>query len=229
MVELEQIRSSLTPHGLALRGGFHPAREDAVPALPGGRVCRTVLLIGNLGGAIWPSFSRSPEYSDGAAHPLDRWTRRIVGAVAGRFAAFALFPFGGPPWLSFQRWAVKGEGLSVSPLGILIHPEFGLWHAYRGALAFAEHLDLPRLKGHASPCDSCAERPCLSACPVGAFQPAGYEVMSCREHVGSPRGGSCRDHGCIARLACPVGREHAYPIRQMAFHMTAFIANRREE
>ena len=33
--------------------------------------------------------------------------------------------------------------MSVSPLGILIHPDWGLWHSYRGALAFRERLDLP--------------------------------------------------------------------------------------
>jgi ferredoxin len=228
MIELERIRHSVAPHGLALRGGFHPGKEDAVPALAGDRVCRTVLLIGNLGGAMWACFSRSPEYADGGAHPLDRWTRRILEAAADSVAALALFPFGGPPWLPFQRWALKAEEVSVSPLGILIHPDFGLWHAYRGALALAENLDLPKPHRQASPCDSCANRPCLSACPVGAFQPAGYDVASCRDHVASARGESCRDGGCMARLACPVGREHGYPKGQMAFHMAAFMLDRRK-
>ena len=190
----------------------------------GERACRTLLLIGSLGGAVWSIFSRSPEYADGKPHPLDRWTRRVVEGVAGHFSAVELFPFGGPPWLPFQRWAREAEGLSASPLGILIHPDYGLWHAYRGALAFAEHLELPQLDPRARPCDSCATRPCLSACPVGAFQPLGYDVASCRDHVGSPRGAICRDQGCMARLACPIGREHAYPMGQMAFHMAAFVA-----
>ena len=32
----------------------------------------------------------------------------------------------------------------------------------------------------------------------------------------------CREAGCLARRACPVGREHAYRPAHAAFHMTAF-------
>jgi len=226
MTQLEQIRESLAPHGLALRGGFHPGPEDAVPALTGGRACGTILLLGNLGGALWPVFAESPELADGAPHPLDRWTRRILESLAPGFGATALFPFGGPPWLPFQRWAMKADSVTASPLGILIHPDFGLWHAYRGALAFADRLDLPQGVRRPSPCDSCIERPCLSGCPVGAFSHGGYDVAGCRGHVAGVRGTACRGQGCLARLACPIGREHAYPPAQMAFHMAAFLAGR---
>jgi len=87
MTQLEQIRESLAPHGLALRGGFQPGPEDAVPALTGGRACGTILLLGNLGGALWPVFAESPELADGAPHPLDRWTRRILESLAPSFGA----------------------------------------------------------------------------------------------------------------------------------------------
>ena len=44
--------------------------------------------------------------------------------------------------------------LSPSPLGILIHPEFGLWHALRGALLFRDRLELPAIEARPSPCDA---------------------------------------------------------------------------
>jgi hypothetical protein len=226
MTELERIRESLAPHGLALRGGFHPAPQDGAPLLGAGRACGTILLLGNLGGALWPVFAESPELGDGTPQPLDRWTRRILESLAPGFGATPLFPFGGPPWLPFQRWAMKADCVAASPLGILIHPDFGLWHAYRGALAFAEQLDLPPVQRRPSPCDSCIERPCLSSCPVGAFAPGRYDVAGCREHVAGARGDDCRERGCLSRLACPIGRAHAYPAGQMAFHMAAFLAGR---
>jgi ferredoxin len=222
---LERIGEGLKPHGLALRGAFHPVAEDGVPELEG-RPCGTILLLGNLGGSIWPIFNASPERADGAPHGLDRWTRRILGSLAPEFGARALFPFGGPPWLPFQRWAMKADSVAPSPLGILIHPDYGLWHAYRGAFAFAERLPLPPREQRPSPCDSCIERPCLSGCPVDAFTPGRYDVARCRDHVAGPRGGTCREEGCLARLACPVGRAHAYPAAEMAFHMAAFLAGR---
>lgn len=223
---LERIEDALRPHGLALRGGLHPVAGDGAPDV-GGRPCGTILLLGNVGGSLWPSFSASPELADGAPHALDRWTRRVLDSLAPGLGATALFPFGGPPYLPFQRWAMKADSVASSPLGILIHPDYGLWHAYRGAFAFADRLPLSSLDRRTSPCDSCIDRPCLSTCPVGAFTPAGYDVETCRDHVAVPEGRACLEEGCLARRACPVGREHAYPPAQMAFHMAAFLAARR--
>jgi len=216
----------LDPHGLAIGGGFHPTAADGVPAMADGRPVETLYLVANLGGAMWPALSRSPEFADDAPHSLDRWTGRVLRQVAEDAGAMALFPFGGPPWLPFQRWALRGGSVASSPLGILIHPEYGLWHAYRGAIAFDRHFALPKADPRPRPCDSCLDRPCLSACPVNAFKPDGYDVAGCRAHVGSAAGKRCRDGGCLARLACPVGQEYVYPPAQMAFHMKAFLAGR---
>src|SRR5690606_37251113 len=120
--------------GLRLRGGFNVAADDGVPALRNGRSAQSLILLGSIGGSLWPSFSASPEARDGAPDPLDRWSRRTIDALADETGATAFYPFGGPPYLPFQRWAMKAEPVAPSPLGILIHPEYGLWHGYRGAL-----------------------------------------------------------------------------------------------
>ena len=106
------------------------------------------------------------------------------------------------------------------------HPEYGTWHAYRGALAFGEKLELPEAPAFANPCKSCAEKPCLSACPVKAFDGKGYDVAACADHVRSPDGRACLEMGCLARHACPVGREYAYLPDHAKFHMDAFIKAR---
>lgn len=128
----------------------------------------------------------------------------------------------GPPWLPFQRWAMRAEPVTASPLGILIHPDWGLWHSYRGALAFRERLDLPAVPARASPCASCAAKPCLTACPVSAFSTEGYDVAGCRAHIATPAGADCMSGGCLARISCPVGAAHRYTGAQAAFHMRAF-------
>jgi hypothetical protein len=224
--QIEVLAKLLDPLGLAIGGGFHPIASDGVPAIGEGRPVETLYLVASLGRAMWPAFSRSPEFADGAPHSLDRWTGRVLRRVAEDAGAIAIFPFGGPPWQPFQRWAMRGGTVAASPLGILIHPEYGLWHAYRGAIAFDRRLALPAIDPRARPCDSCFDRPCLSACPVKAFKPQGYDVAGCRAHVGSEAGRRCGEGGCLARLACPVGQEHAYAPAQMAFHMRAFLAGR---
>lgn len=219
---LDDLAGALGPLGMRLRGGFSPTAEDAVPETGPGRPARTLLLVGNAGPAMYDPFFAAEE-SKSAANPLDSWTHRVIEPIAARFGARALFPFGGPPWHPFQRWAKRAEGLGTSPLGILIHPVFGLWHAYRAALLFDRAIALPAIPEMAHPCDDCATKPCLSTCPVGAVTPAGYEVKACAMHVAGAAGADCRLGGCLARRSCPVGRDLIYPPRTMAFHMTAFL------
>lgn len=144
-------------------------------------------------------------------------------------AVGALFPFGGPPYHPFVAWAKRAESVAESPLGMLIHPEHGLWHAYRGALLIEAELALPATEAHANPCDACVDRPCLTACPVGAFTDPGYDVPVCAAHISSAAGGSCIERGCAARLACPVGQTGQYEIAQQRFHMAAFLRSRELE
>lgn len=218
--------SALRNSGLAWRGAFHPAPDDQVPKLPDGAEAGTLVLLGFAGREGWPAFAASPEAADGKPNPLDRFSRRVIGALAEAVGGAALFPFGGPPWLPFQRWARRAEPLFPSPLGLLIHPEWGLWHSFRGAVALRERLDLSPLPAAEHPCEACVGRPCLNACPVGAFTPAGYDVAACAAHIAAPEGADCMERGCAARLACPVGAAHRYPPDAASFFMRAFRAAR---
>jgi hypothetical protein len=228
-VTYEALGRALRPFGLWARGGFHCDDEAITASLPEGHGLASVVLIGNLGGSLWPAFSESPEFGDGQANSLDRWSRRVIDGVARGFDAVALYPFGGPPHLPFQQWAMRAEGLQPSPLGALIHPDYGLWHAYRGALGFAERLALPPVSPRPRPCDDCADKPCLSTCPVGAFDGRGYDVPACAAHLDGPAGAACYAAGCLARAACPVGAGYHYGEAQANFHVAAFAAARKAE
>lgn len=217
--ELSQLHEALADHGLLLRGGFHPVPDDGVPGDSG-----TLVLVGNAGPAMWNAFATVCDAYGDAPNPLDAWISDVLGRVAADAGAVPLFPFGGPPHLPFQRWAQKAEPVHPSPVGVLIHPEFGLWHAYRGALAFAETLDLPPRDIRPSPCATCADKPCLSACPVGAFDGEAYDVPACVGHIRTPAGADCMERGCRARRACPIGQGYVYMPAQAAFHMQAFTA-----
>lgn len=178
LVELAAAASAL---GLVLRGSFRPTTGEAI-AGPSGTPAACLVLLGAVGDSHWPAFSASDEAQDGRPDPLDRWSRRLIEGLAHGWRARALFPFDGPPFWPFQRWAVRAEPVHLSPLGLLIHPRYGLWHSYRGALAFDRLLEGLPEEGPAgsaaaagasepSPCVTCEARPCLSACPVAAFVP----------------------------------------------------------
>jgi hypothetical protein len=223
---LDELIADFERPGLAYRGAFHPAPEDRVPALTDGSPALTVVLLGWTGSAQWPVFAASPEANDGRPHPLNRWSKRVIDRMAIELDAAAFYPFDGPPWLDFQRWALKAEPVHRSPLGMLIHREWGLWHSYRGALGLRPRLDLPPRGSVAHPCESCRERPCLTACPVTAFAPDGaYDTVTCRSYLKEGKA-DCLTLACAARRACPVAREMRYEEPQATFHMRAFLRNR---
>lgn len=225
-MDLAAVESALAPLGLIAFGGFPPAPADGVPPMPDGRAAASLVLVGNAGPGMWQSCAGAPELADGKADALDRWTRRVLERVAADLGAASLFPFGGPPYLPFVRWAKRAGPVAESPLGILIHPDYGLWHAYRGALAFADVMDLPPRDERPRPCETCAEKPCLTACPVGAFTGDRYEVADCVKHISTEAGADCVGLGCRARRACPVGRSFHYAAAQARFHMDAFLRAR---
>ena len=227
MPQIEHIEAVIRAKGFLLRGGFHPEPDDQVPFLADGRQAQTLILIGNAGPAMWQAFSAARQ-SNHEKDPLNAFTRKVVIEIATDHGATALFPFDGPPYLPFQRWAQRADAVHISPIGLLIHPDFGLWHAYRGALAFADRLQLPPADCRPSPCISCYERPCLKACPVNAFQRDGYDVTSCARHIVLVGGEACRSRGCLARHSCPVGLSFAYEEAQATFHMRAFLRARQD-
>lgn len=219
----DRLDAALAESGLRTRGAFHPGPGDGLPA---GLAAGTVVLVGNVGGDMWRAFRTAVEAGRRAAdvHPLDTWTRSVVGPVATAMGAVPLYPFEGPPHHPFQRWAQRAGPLHESPIGLLVDAEAGLWHALRAALVFADRLPIARLPAVPSPCGTCAGQPCLQGCPVGAIRRDAYDVAACVAHVRSPAGSDCLENGCRARRACPVGTAHRYPPEQARFHMVRFLA-----
>jgi len=222
---LRDIEWSLEDAGLTPRGAFHPAACDAVPALAAELPARTVVLAGNAGPRMWRAFDAA-RAANGMS--LDEWSTRILTELAAQLGARAVFPFE-RPYLPFQRWAMRAEACYASPLGLLIHPDYGLWHGYRGALLFAAQLELPPSDRRASPCASCADRPCLTACPVSAFDGLRYDLPACAQQLAATPEPTCMQTGCLARHACPVGRDYRYAPAQAAFHMQAFLRHHRAD
>ena len=167
MPDLAAIAAAAAAEGLTPLGAFHPAAEDARAA--GHRNARPARA--RRGRASGSASGASPEFGDGAGDPLDRWSARVVGGLAERLGAVAVFPFGGPPWAPFTAWARRSGEAWESPVGLLVHARLGLFVSYRGALAFRERLDAAAA-GAASLRRLCA-RPACSACPVGALGAGG--------------------------------------------------------
>lgn len=204
---------------LTISVGLNASRCASRSDLPEGT--RTLLMLSPHEPAFWPGFVTSPEYRDGRPDPMDRWSTRTITDWAEEIGATPLFPFGGPPFQPFISWALSSGRAHSSPLGMLVHPDAGLFLSFRGALALPYACDTPADCRH--PCDSCPDRPCLSACPVDAFAAGQYDVPQCRNFLRSDEGFDCMSKGCAARRACPYGRFHGRVQAHSAYHMSHFL------
>ncbi len=212
------LNDMLQPLGLTVIGWFE------ITNWPFELAGKPAVLIGIRGKSMWPAFKSSGFDEDGAANPLDRWTKQSITPIAKMLGATALYPFldGYNQHWPFQQWANAATGFKQSPLGLLIDPDFGLWYAFRAVLVFNSRVDFPKPVKIDHPCDTCVEKPCLTTCPVAAISIGRFDANVCIDHVTYERDKTCSNTGCIARNSCPVGQEHAYSSEQQAFHMRAF-------
>ncbi|MGB0959010.1 MAG: ferredoxin [Halocynthiibacter sp.] len=203
----DAISHALSANGLTIRAALH---EDGT----------TIVLLGPDEPAFWPKFAASPEYLDGAPDPLDRWSKRTLRKLAQSLDAEVVFPSDGPPYPPFFTWALASGWVEQSPVGMLVHPYAGLFVSFRGALIFDGILSLPSPPAH--PCQTCIDKPCKTACPVGALRFDRYDTKTCRRYLDTDGGRSCMEQGCIARRACPISETYPRDPAQSAFHMKAF-------
>ncbi|MEM8630772.1 MAG: ferredoxin [Pseudomonadota bacterium] len=213
---LPDLERAVSAVGLSVIGGFHPKPgEGPTPET------RTLYLLGPTPGAFWPVFVSSAEATDNRADPMDRWSSRVLDALADELGAVPAYPFDGPPHHPFYSWALRTGRVHASPVQLLVDGRTGLWVAFRGALAFDTVLDVP--PPEPIPCASCAGQPCLSACPVTALTTEGYDVPRCKDYLTGVGSRTCMTGGCAVRAACPASQVSDRHPAQSAFHMEAFL------
>ena len=216
MSVLGRLEERAAEERLAILGRLAILPEDGLSTGDG-----TLVLLGPAEPGYWAHVTSRSEWRDGVADPVDRWSRRAIGRIACEIGAKAVFPFGGPPWWPFFAWALRSGRAWQSPVRLLVHDVQGLMVSFRGAIALREPF-VPDPSPARSPCDTCAGRPCLTACPAGALTGAGYDVARCHAFLDLPDGESCLARGCSVRRACPVSQAYGRLDQQSAYHMRQF-------
>lgn len=192
-----------------------PKVDDPVP-----KGTQSIILLGPHEPGFWDHVRAEPEFGDRQPDPMDRWSARVIGALAIRLGGHALFPFGGPPYMPFIDWALRSGRAWSSPVQLLVHDTAGLMVSYRGAIALRFSIQPPAAGPR--PCDSCAEQPCMTACPVQALTSQAYDLRACHDFLDTSRGLDCLQNGCAARRSCPVSQTYGRLAGQSAHHMKAF-------
>jgi ferredoxin len=184
--------------------------------------CRSAVVFANGGTDLWDSFiedlKRRPEHLSRHQHPFDDFVHRAIHKAdpeptpTRRWIRCAAEP---EVFLDFRPLAHEAGIGFQSKMGLIIHPEYGLWVGLRAVLLTTEDLLPKPTSMKDSPCASCEFKPCISACPAGAVGPSGWSVKICAQHHQE----STDCHGrCHSRNACPVGVEHRHGLLQHNYH-----------
>lgn len=216
---LVELAVRLAPVGLNTWGIADGTPWQSI--LPG---CRSVLVLGSGGPALWQALNRAVRADRRLLtkhqHPLDDFVARAIAQADPS-----------PPpsrrWLrcagdeveqiDFRSLALAAGLGHQSRLGLLLHPVYGPWLGLRAACFSQEVLPQTGSLRGLGPCLNCSA-PCMSACTGNAVPATSWErfsILKCTEFRKlSP---ACRT-GCDARRACPVGAEHAYDELELHYH-----------
>ncbi len=216
---LAEVRRRAGVAGLNLVGLVDASRFDAAQArerrvasiAPG---CRTVLVVGSGGRALWRRFTDAAgAAATKDAANVDCYAQAVVRDLVSMFRGAsipcrAITGTCSVPLPFTQLGEAAGLGI-VSPVtGLLLHPEFGPWVRIRLVLLvdgqpFGPIADAS-ISDRFQPCCGCSQ-PCVAACPVGVHDGhGGQDLGRCATHR---HDGNCASH-CSSRAACPVGSQH---------------------
>ena len=186
---------------------------------------QSLVVIANGGAAFWSALQAFGMRGD---DPVDAFSRHLAERFVAEHLqcdeALPLYP--GHYAIALQQLGALAGWHHPSPLGLGIHVEFGLWFAYRNAFLITQSLPATTARPSQSPCASCADKPCVSACPPGAVRAENsLELTTCIDFRLKPES-TCATQ-CLARAACPVGAEHRYEDEQTTYHASHSLVSLR--
>ncbi len=95
--DLEAVVAAIERTGLVPRGALSLMDDERDGSLAD---IRTIVLAGMAGRDGWSAFAASPEASDGLDDPLDRWSRRVIEALARELGGESVVPLWRPAFLA---------------------------------------------------------------------------------------------------------------------------------
>lgn len=212
----ENIRKSLEFAGFNLFAVLDPSDVDDA-TIPSD--CESLLLIGSAGADLW---RKIPSTYFTGRNPVDEYSALVVETLMHQQLPEGgwklLYPArsAGAPMPNLQNLGRQAGWHHDSPLGNGINPTYGLWFAYRAVVALPEPLAACLTPPSNSPCVSCADTPCITACPASALAVGSApDLGACVKHR-TAVDSVCAEN-CLARLSCPVAPRWRYADEQISY------------
>ncbi|MCH9852323.1 MAG: hypothetical protein K0U45_02345 [Alphaproteobacteria bacterium] len=223
------------------------ARHSCADNLPAGELPAGELfvIVASVGGGFWQKFTDAmPDAMFGkaaTAHPFDDYSKSVLHKITQPYGANYYHP-SDRPYLPFQQYCMMLNDVYAmplfhrSPLGILFHQHYGLWYGLRGLLALSNIGDkeIVAWQDAVKPlaiadgvrhndCANCQNQPCVASCPAMAVRSDFFDVEKCCDYIVETLN-HCTN-SCVARGACPYGRQHRYPSEKLTYLMRTRIKN----
>ncbi|MDE2439785.1 MAG: hypothetical protein KGP14_02080 [Betaproteobacteria bacterium] len=176
-----------------------------------------LILFGHGGRRLWECVQAS---DIGGENPIDDYSMRTVAQWFAEHlpSRHFRFIFPGDQPIGLQALGELAGWHRPSPIMVGVDRQWGSWYAYRAVVVADTNFQPSRVLIDRSPCMECPGQPCIAACPAGALHAGHFDLETCSRFRLKPA--SPCSHGCMARLACPVGSEHRYDDAQIRHSYT---------
>lgn len=175
-----------------------------------------LIVIGHLGRELWSCVKQTQFVLKD--NPIDSFS---VQAVRGFFDFYwpnhkyeILYP--GDAVIGLQQLGVLSGWHHASPFKVGINNKWGTWFAYRAVVISKTNFPTTSFVESISPCISCKDQVCISACPANALDNGELNFNGCIDYRKQEKS-ICKDV-CLARVNCPVGSEYRYTDEQINYH-----------
>ena len=187
-----------------------------------------LILIGHAGQKLWQKLKRWQELnlsSKTSEDPIDCFSKYHVEKYfndrlnADDFEI--IFPLSKPAqntqqsFLNLQEIGQLVGWHHPSPFGVGINQQWGSWFAYRAVVLSKSDFQPTKPLNAMSPCQNCEKKPCIQACPADALDRESLNLDLCLSYR-RKENSSCQER-CIARMSCPVAKEHQYDLQQIKY------------
>ena len=213
--------AELSAQGLNIHAVFNIAQlpeeiiEQLIKSCSEIKQYNQLILIGHAGTLLWKMVS---QWLSDSKDPVDEFSYfQTEKYFKQRFSPedFKII-FPGTSHVGLQALGRIAGWHHSSPFRVGINWQWGSWFAYRSVVLVKSHYSPTEVDMKDSPCLTCSEKACVSACPAKALVQSDLSLKTCIDYR-KKSDSDCKDR-CKARMACPVARKHQYSLPQTQYH-----------
>jgi len=183
-------------------------------SLPEVKQYKQLILLGHLGTELWKAMK--PVIGKGE-DPVDCYTIDKVNEFfkKKRITDFnVVYPSSIP--INLQELGKIAGWHYPTPFKVGANKHWGSWFAYRAVVITNTEYATTEKMVSESPCETCQNKECISACPAKALDTSELVLESCVAYR-RQRDSLCKNT-CLSRVKCPVGNEYRYTEDQINYH-----------